>query len=297
MLENLLREWLELSTHFPVVGIFQALAPFILPALGALRGGTGREQRQRSTEAIDFTESGTRGQSGFQRPVISEDVLPLRADIISGFQNLLGSPTGISEEALNQAELAEIQGTNELFRRLGANARSNLAGRGLSFSPGAVGTLEGNLIGQRGRALADLSGNFARQRFLLPQLEEAIRLGRLGSAGSFLQSIPFGTESESTADFTSTRRGTTTRDTTGRIGGGLRGALGGAAEAGAFLLGSGDFGQPGRFEPIGPGAPPAVSPIDFTGINAPIIEPTFSPIDPGIFNPPPALRRSRGDDF
>lgn len=245
MWENLLREWFEFSTKFPVVGIFPALLPFILPAFGALRGGAGRSSEQSTSEAIDFTETGSR--SGSQQPVISEDVLPLRGDIIEGFRNLLSSPTGISEEGLNQAELAEIQRINAGFNPRDISSR--LASQGLLFSPTAVGSLAGTVEGQRGRALADSSRQFALERFMLPRIEEQIRQSRLGGAGNFLQSIPFGTETES--DFSGRRTGTTDRRTTGNVGGGVRGAIGGAAEAGTFGAFAGLFdGDNQDLEPI-----------------------------------------------
>lgn len=219
-------------------GTSLSFLPAVLGGVGAVGGALSntegaRTSRSSSTSIAERT------------PILPENVQAYLDSLIGAANDRFATPLDINDLAYNEEKL--LGGLNQLDvtgrSRINAlsdvqknNVSSDLASRGLSYSPGVVSNALATSEAFRGNNLANLSNQVAQQKFdlirgieerraNLPILFENLLNDRLRTGSSFLSGIPLGSRITTTSEGTNVGTGS---PLAGAIQGGLTGyGLGG----------------------------------------------------------------------
>lgn len=212
-------------------------------AVGGLFGGKNRttqEQTSRGTQTSKGTRTSTGTRGTIFDSLTTEGFAPEFAGVANETLLDLFSTFGdvsLDPEQLNRQELAQKAKVNELASRLFDSTRGQQFARGQTFSPSGSGLARGLAEAFRGSELLDITGDFARQRFQLPGLQESLNASQRGGLLNIFRSLPrsqqrTGSE-ESTFDSTDIFNNTATSEnfstgtTVGRQGNPITNAIAG----------------------------------------------------------------------
>ena len=160
-------------------------------------------------------------QQGFssQMPQIAPDALPLRESLLNLHRNnLLRTPANQAQMLVRSIDNAERARIGRQAGMLGSSLQRQTSQQGLGNSAAAA-LQRGAVDNFRANAGATLAGQMADRRLGALAYDQNALQNRLGNAGSFLASLPYGQRNE--FDYTQT----------GMHQGWLGGAAGGALEA------------------------------------------------------------------
>lgn len=221
-------------------GTSLGLLPAVLGGVGAVGGALSNTEGARTSRS-----SSTRTDE--RTPIIPENIQQYIDSLVSANQDRLNTPLNMEDLALDEEKLLSSLGQlditgrsriNALAEAQKGNVSSDLASRGLSYSPGVVSNALATSEAFRGNNLANLSNQVAQQRFdlirgieerraNLPILFENLLNDRMQTAGNFLSGIPLGSRVTSTAEGTNVAPGS-------MLGGAIQGGLTGYGLGGGF---------------------------------------------------------------
>jgi len=202
--------------------------PLILSGISALAGGlSNRKSTQQQQSTTNFSGTDVSDYSSTSTPTYDPKALSFRDILINNV--LKGMNVIPSEEDILFGNIDSVNNARRLQKIL---TESNLASRGLSYSP-AAGTAIGNVENQR---ISDIIGAHREA----PLQYQQYRQQAMAPALSLFSQIPYGTTQKGTS--TTSRSGTQqTSGTTTQPGNVLGGIFGNLGPTIAGLYGMGAF--------------------------------------------------------
>lgn len=207
------------------------LAPIIMGGIGAAGGALSNTEGARTSRSSSTS-------TAERTPILPDNVQAYLDSLIGAANDRFATPLSIDDLALdedkllgslNQLDITGRARINALGDAQKSNVSSDLASRGLSFSPGVVSNALATSEAFRSGQLANLSNQVAQNRFdlirgieerraNLPILFENLLNDRLRTGASFLSGIPLGSRITTTGEGTNIGAGSA-------IAGGLQGGL------------------------------------------------------------------------